>query len=63
MPIFIKSAIPRLSTRTAFILQVGLFAFMALLAFIPRDDQELPVTAQAEASASPEGGYSWYAGI
>ncbi len=54
MPISIKSAIPRLSTRTAVILQVGLFAFMGLLAFIPRDDQELPVTAQTEASASPE---------
>ncbi len=54
MPIFIKSAIPTLSTRTAVILQVGLFAFMGLLAFIPRDEQELPVMAQAEASASTE---------
>jgi murein DD-endopeptidase MepM/ murein hydrolase activator NlpD len=54
VPIFIKSAIPRLSTRTAVILQVGLFAFMGLLAVIPREDPELPVTAQSEASASTE---------
>ena len=38
MPIFIKSAIPGLSKRTAIILQVGLVAIVGALAALPRDD-------------------------
>jgi murein DD-endopeptidase MepM/ murein hydrolase activator NlpD len=38
VPIFIKSAIPGLSNRTAAILQVGLFTIVGALALLPRDD-------------------------
>jgi murein DD-endopeptidase MepM/ murein hydrolase activator NlpD len=45
VPIFIKSAIPGLSNRTAAILQVGLFTIVGALALLPRDDAPL-VAAQ-----------------
>jgi len=38
VPIFIKSAIPGLSKRTAIILQVGLVAIVGALAALPRDE-------------------------
>ena len=50
MPIFIKSAIPGLSTRTAWLLQVGLVAIVATLVAIPRDPE--PPVAQAAAPAA-----------
>ena len=37
MPIFIKSAIPGLPTRTAWLLQIGLVAIVAALVALPRD--------------------------
>ena len=49
MPIFIKPAIPGLSTRTAVILQVTLFAFIGVLATMPRENPEPPATASVEA--------------
>ena len=56
MPIFIKSAIPGLSTRSACLLQVGLVAIVAALVAVPRDYDTPPVaTAQAsvESPAAP----------
>jgi murein DD-endopeptidase MepM/ murein hydrolase activator NlpD len=55
VPIFIKSAIPGLSSRTAFILQLALVATLATLALWPRDVELQPQIAHAslpEASAS-----------
>ena len=48
MPISFKSAIPGLSTRTAWLLQIGLVAIVAALVALPRDSE--PETVQA---ASP----------
>ena len=64
MPIFIKSAIPGLSTRTACLLQAGLVAIVIALVAIPRDREtppiaaaqpsmEAPATPPAESSAAP----------
>lgn len=57
MPIFIKSAIPGLSNRTAAILQVGLFTIVGALALLPRDDAHLtaaqPVPAAQSATEAP----------
>lgn len=52
MPIFIKSAIPGLTHRTAVILQIGLLAVVGALAALPRDDTTVtkvqePVAASA----------------
>jgi murein DD-endopeptidase MepM/ murein hydrolase activator NlpD len=40
---FIKSAIPSVSTRTATILQIGLFAIVGTLAWLPREMEPVPV--------------------
>jgi len=48
VPISFKSAIPGLSTRTAWLLQIGLVAIVAALVALPRDSE--PETVQA---ASP----------
>jgi murein DD-endopeptidase MepM/ murein hydrolase activator NlpD len=55
VPIFIKSAVPGLSTRAASMLQVALLAGVALLAALPRaNEAEAPVaTAQAQPVAAP----------
>jgi murein DD-endopeptidase MepM/ murein hydrolase activator NlpD len=55
VPIFIKSAIPGVSTRSAYILQAGLVAIVAALAILPRDrETPLPI-AQTEAQpAEPQ---------
>ncbi len=51
MPIFIKSAVPGLSTRAASILQIALVLLVAVLASVPRTPEpEQPVAA---ASAQP----------
>ena len=44
MSIFIKSAVPGLSTRTASALQLGLFALVGVIAMMPRAP-EMPATA------------------
>lgn len=49
MPIFIKSAIPGLTNRTAVALQIGLLAVVGALALMPREDM---ATASVQASAS-----------
>jgi murein DD-endopeptidase MepM/ murein hydrolase activator NlpD len=54
VPIFIKSAIPGLSTRTAVVLQFALVAGLITLALLPRDAELQPQTARVsvpEASA------------
>lgn len=51
MPIFIKSAIPGLTNRTATALQVGLLAVIGTLAVLPRDDA--PITADRSHSPTP----------
>jgi murein DD-endopeptidase MepM/ murein hydrolase activator NlpD len=54
VPIFIKSAIPGLSTRFAFVLQFALLSGIVALALWPRDAEQMPQTAQTSASeASP----------
>jgi murein DD-endopeptidase MepM/ murein hydrolase activator NlpD len=55
VPIFIKSAVPGLSKRTASILQVALFAVVAGLATLPRaGESEAPVAAaQPQPDAPP----------
>jgi len=57
VPIFIKSAIPGLSNRTAFALQIGLLAVVGALATMPREDVETarvqPPAAEAVARAAP----------
>ena len=45
MPISFKSAIPGLSTRTAWLLEIGLVAIVAALVALPRDSE--PETVQA----------------
>lgn len=52
MPIFIKSAIPGLTNRTAVILQVGLLAIVGALAALPREDVPITTTQQAAPPAS-----------
>jgi murein DD-endopeptidase MepM/ murein hydrolase activator NlpD len=49
VPIFIKSSIPGLPTRAAYILQIGLVAIVAALAVLPRE-RELP---QLEVQSPP----------
>jgi murein DD-endopeptidase MepM/ murein hydrolase activator NlpD len=57
VPIFIKSAIPQLTIRTAATLQVGLLAVFGILAVLPRDDSKVTATpatfAAIPASAAP----------
>jgi murein DD-endopeptidase MepM/ murein hydrolase activator NlpD len=56
VPIFIKSAIPGLSTRSACLLQAGLVAIVAVLFALPRDRETPPVAAtqpSVEAPAAP----------
>lgn len=54
MPIFIKSAVPGLSTRAASILQIALVLLVAVLASVPRTPEpERPVTAAAAQPATP----------
>lgn len=53
MPTFIKSAIPGLSTRTAVIFQFVLVAGLAILAFLPRANEE-PQIASASVPEAPE---------
>jgi murein DD-endopeptidase MepM/ murein hydrolase activator NlpD len=52
VPIFIKSAIPGLSNRTAAILQVGLLTIVGALALLPRDDAPLVAAQPAPAAQS-----------
>jgi murein DD-endopeptidase MepM/ murein hydrolase activator NlpD len=61
VPIFIKSAVPGLTNRTAVALQLGLLAVVAALAFLPREDATVaavppPAAAPAtvEAPAEPQ---------
>ena len=58
MPNFIKSAIPGVSTRTAWILQVSLVAVVVGLASVPREDElqaaQQPAHEAASIPASPE---------
>jgi murein DD-endopeptidase MepM/ murein hydrolase activator NlpD len=57
VPIFIKSAIPGLTNRSAFVLQFALLASIATLALWPRDPASEPQTAAnsvTEASAPQE---------
>jgi murein DD-endopeptidase MepM/ murein hydrolase activator NlpD len=51
VPIFIKSAIPGLTNRTAVILQVGLLAVVGALAALPREDAAVAPDQQAAAPA------------
>jgi len=51
VPSFIKSAVPGLSTRSAWVLQIALVGCVVLLATIPRTPQ--PQLAQVEAEVSP----------
>ncbi len=54
MPIFIKSAVPGLSTRAASILQIALVLVVAVLASVPRiPEPEQPVAAAAAQPAAP----------
>ena len=62
MPIFIKSAIPGLPTRAAYLLQIGLVAIVAVLVALPRERDTPPLAFQspagvpaAPASQSPPG--------
>jgi murein DD-endopeptidase MepM/ murein hydrolase activator NlpD len=54
VPIFIKSAVPGLSTRAASILQMALVLLVAVLASVPRTPEpEQPVTAATAQPAAP----------
>lgn len=53
MPIFIKSAIPGLSTRTAVVLQIALVGGLVTLALLPRDAELQPQTARASVPEAP----------
>jgi murein DD-endopeptidase MepM/ murein hydrolase activator NlpD len=53
VPIFIKSAIPGLSTRFAFVLQFALLAGIATLALWPRDAEIQPQIAEASVPEAP----------
>jgi len=48
VPFFIKSTIPGLSTRTAIVLQIGLFAVVGTLAGLPRDPAPQPRQARVD---------------
>jgi len=57
VPIFIKSAIPGLTNRTAIALQIGLLAVVGALALMPREDMPIaqvqtPPSAQNEPAAT-----------
>ena len=54
MPSFIKSAIPGLSTRSAFVLQFALFGAIAALALWPRSDAPDTQMVAASPSVEPE---------
>ena len=56
MPIFIKSAVPGLTTRSAWILQVGLLLIIGTLASVPRESElqaRLPEAQPAPAVSEP----------
>jgi murein DD-endopeptidase MepM/ murein hydrolase activator NlpD len=53
VPIFIKSAIPGLSTRSATLLQAGLVAIVTALVVLPRDRDTAPVAAVQPPTAAP----------
>jgi murein DD-endopeptidase MepM/ murein hydrolase activator NlpD len=53
VPIFIKSAIPGLSTRSAFVLQFALLGAAATLALWPREQESPRQTARAEVPVAP----------
>ena len=53
MPIFIKSAIPGLSTRSAILLQVGLVAIITALVALPRDRDTPEAVAVQPSTAAP----------
>jgi len=53
VPIFIKSAIPGLSTRSACLLQVGLVAIVAALVALPRDHDTPPIAAAQPSVEAP----------
>jgi len=53
VPIFIKSAIPGLSTRTAWLLQIGLIAIVAALVALPRESEPPLAEAAAPLVAAP----------
>jgi len=53
VPIFIKSAIPGLSTRNACLLQIGLVAIVAALVVLPREPESRPLEAQVQAPRAP----------
>jgi murein DD-endopeptidase MepM/ murein hydrolase activator NlpD len=53
VPIFIKSAIPGLSTRSACLLQVGLVAIVTLLVALPRDRDTPPMAAVQPSVGAP----------
>ena len=53
MPIFIKSAIPGLSTRSACLLQIGLVAIVAALVALPREPEPRTLAAAATAADMP----------
>jgi murein DD-endopeptidase MepM/ murein hydrolase activator NlpD len=53
VPIFIKSAIPGLSTRSAFVLQFALLAGIATLALWPRDSEIQPQVAATSVPEAP----------
>ena len=55
MPIFIKSAIPGLPTRTAWLLQIGLFAILAALVVLPRTPEPTLLEAAQPATETPVG--------
>jgi murein DD-endopeptidase MepM/ murein hydrolase activator NlpD len=50
VPIFIKSTIPGLSTRSACLLQIGLVAIVAALVALPREPESPPLEAQVSAA-------------
>jgi murein DD-endopeptidase MepM/ murein hydrolase activator NlpD len=50
VPIFIKSAIPGLSTRLAYLLQIGLVAIVAALVALPRESEAPELANQLPAS-------------
>jgi murein DD-endopeptidase MepM/ murein hydrolase activator NlpD len=56
VPIFIKSAVPGVSTRLAIVLQVTLLSGVAALALWPRDQEQPPQITQARVSedAAPQ---------
>jgi len=53
VPIFIKSALPGMSTRAAVISQLSLVAVIGVLAFLPRSPESVAVVEQAQAAPAP----------